>query len=30
VIKNEEVYFPKGTEWYDFWVGKKLRAANGK
>jgi len=24
VIKSEEVYLPKGTEWYDFWTGEKL------
>ena len=23
VIKNEEVYLPKGTEWFDFWTGEK-------
>jgi len=22
-IKNEEVYLPKGTDWYDFWTGEK-------
>jgi len=21
-IKNEEVYLPKGTDWYDFWTGE--------
>ncbi len=23
MIKNEELYLPKGTVWYDFWTGKK-------
>ena len=23
VIKNEEVYLPKGTDWIDFWTGEK-------
>jgi alpha-D-xyloside xylohydrolase len=22
-IKNEEIYLPKGTDWYDFWTGEK-------
>jgi alpha-D-xyloside xylohydrolase len=22
-IKNEEVYLPKGTDWFDFWTGEK-------
>jgi alpha-D-xyloside xylohydrolase len=22
-IKDKEVYLPKGTDWYDFWTGKK-------
>jgi alpha-D-xyloside xylohydrolase len=22
-IKTHEVYLPKGTDWYDFWTGKK-------
>jgi alpha-D-xyloside xylohydrolase len=22
-IKNEDVYLPKGAEWYDFWTGEK-------
>jgi len=22
-IKNEDVYLPKGTEWFDFWTGEK-------
>jgi alpha-D-xyloside xylohydrolase len=22
-IKNEEVYLPEGTEWFDFWTGEK-------
>jgi alpha-D-xyloside xylohydrolase len=24
-VKNQEVYLPKGTEWYDFWTGKKYK-----
>jgi len=24
VIKGKETYLPAGTEWYDFWTGKKL------
>jgi alpha-D-xyloside xylohydrolase len=24
VIKNRDVYLPKGTEWYDFWTGEKF------
>ena len=23
VIKDEEVYLPKGTDWFDFWTGEK-------
>jgi alpha-D-xyloside xylohydrolase len=23
-IKNEEVYLPKGIDWYDFWTGEKF------
>ncbi|HES59683.1 MAG TPA: DUF4968 domain-containing protein, partial [Caldithrix sp.] len=23
-VKKEEVYLPKGTEWYDFWTGEKI------
>ncbi|MEJ2628301.1 MAG: glycoside hydrolase family 31 protein, partial [bacterium] len=23
-VKTEEVYLPEGTEWYDFWTGKKI------
>ena len=23
VIKNEKVYLPKGTDWFDFWTGEK-------
>jgi len=23
-IKNEEVYLPAGSDWYDFWTGEKL------
>ncbi|MBN2001313.1 glycoside hydrolase family 31 protein [candidate division KSB1 bacterium] len=22
-IKNDQVYLPKGTDWYDFWTGEK-------
>ncbi|MDZ7288757.1 MAG: glycoside hydrolase family 31 protein [candidate division KSB1 bacterium] len=22
-VKSEEVYLPKGTDWYDFWTGEK-------
>ena len=25
VIKNEEVYLPKGTDWIDFWTGEKYK-----
>jgi alpha-D-xyloside xylohydrolase len=25
VIKNEDVYLPNGTEWYDFWTGEKYK-----
>jgi alpha-D-xyloside xylohydrolase len=24
-IKNRKVYLPKGTDWYDFWTGNKLK-----
>lgn len=24
VVKNEEVYLPKDTDWYDFWTGEKV------
>jgi alpha-D-xyloside xylohydrolase len=24
-IKNEEVYLPKGTDWFDFWTGEKFK-----
>jgi alpha-D-xyloside xylohydrolase len=23
-VKDEEVYLPKGTDWYDFWTGEKI------
>jgi alpha-D-xyloside xylohydrolase len=23
-VKKDEVYLPKGTDWYDFWTGEKL------
>ncbi len=23
-VKTEEVYLPEGTEWYDFWTGKRI------
>jgi alpha-D-xyloside xylohydrolase len=23
-VKSEEVYLPKGADWYDFWTGEKL------
>lgn len=24
IVKTKKVYLPKGTEWFDFWTGKKL------
>jgi alpha-D-xyloside xylohydrolase len=24
IEKDKEVYLPKGTDWYDFWTGKKM------
>jgi len=24
-VKTQKVYLPKGTEWYDFWTGNKLK-----
>ncbi|MDP4240729.1 MAG: glycoside hydrolase family 31 protein [Bacteroidota bacterium] len=24
-VKSRKVYLPKGTEWYDFWTGEKLK-----
>jgi alpha-D-xyloside xylohydrolase len=24
VVKTKDIYFPAGTDWYDFWTGEKL------
>ena len=24
-VKSEEVYLPKGTDWFDYWTGEKLK-----